>query len=212
MPITIKCEQCSKDFKVQPKRIRRGVRFCSNACRHASWKQIRRAIRKDGYVQLTGNGINMLEHRQVMEQYLGRSLQSWEHVHHGKGGRADNRLENLELLTIREHSSRSHKGRVPSCWGQVQCYGCKKIFQRRKKEYQRHPKTFCSRACFIKSIRNWYKCKECKEKFTTNNPKRKLAKLTGINQIDRHTKFRAAFLRIYCSIAKRRRCWTSKLR
>lgn len=44
-----------------------------------------------------------LEHRRVMEAYLGRPLSTNEHIHHVNGDGHDNRIENLQLMIDREH-------------------------------------------------------------------------------------------------------------
>ena len=45
----------------------------------------------------------VLEHRLIIEKHLGRFLEPYEKVHHINGDGHDNRLENLVLLTHREH-------------------------------------------------------------------------------------------------------------
>lgn len=70
-----------------------------------------RKNRKDGYVAVyypkhprSNKEGYIMEHQYTMEQHIGRLLHDDEVVHHKNHKRNDNRLENLQLMTFKEHA------------------------------------------------------------------------------------------------------------
>ncbi len=142
------CECCGKEFKVKPKRVRRGVRYCSMGCRR-DHQFTGRFVRSDGYVAVRVGDGYCLEHRVIMESHLGRKLGPREHVHHRNGIRHDNRLANLEVLTISDHARKHCRGVQPSRWVRCKCLACGAALQRLGCIVAKHPHTFCNRSCYV---------------------------------------------------------------
>lgn len=86
-------------------------------------------------------------HRWVLEQKIGRKLRRGELAHHKNGDGHDNREENLELMTNREHSRHHLPGRLmhprwgtcgyrnpPGVWSKAfsSCQGCGTTGKRHK--------------------------------------------------------------------------------
>lgn len=65
---------------------------------------------KDGYV---------MKHHLVMEQHIGSYIPKGYVVHHKNGERADNRIENLELMAFKEHASYHMKKRQEKLKGET---------------------------------------------------------------------------------------------
>ncbi len=85
----------------------------------------------------------VLLHREIMEQHIGRQLNSNEHIHHYNGLPRDNRIENLAIVTKAEHI-RIHKPALKNrvcqkegCLGKHHAKGLCKKHQMRQLRAQR---------------------------------------------------------------------------
>lgn len=126
----VACRNCGKERQIYPYRIK-GQGYtglcleCLTVSRRAGkspWYKAGKCFRINGYIlarvypedefyPMANSKGYVYEHRLVMARHLDRLLKRWEIVHHkgvkypkgSRENRADNRIENLELITGERH-------------------------------------------------------------------------------------------------------------
>jgi len=93
-------------------------------------------------VKINGRGKQL--HRLIIEENLGRPLLRTEFVHHKDGNGLNNALDNLEVLTAKQHSM-LHNQKHPVVY---LCATCGKPFTPHKTKRGRQKN--CTRECFRK--------------------------------------------------------------
>jgi hypothetical protein len=137
----VTCIQCGNPMPIQRRpggSVNRQKRLCSTKCRsdfrRASWQakhtdaEPTRHVKR-GYVRLIIPGKNgepsrdVLEHRYVMEKFLGRPLLPTETVHHKRAwDKTTNDMENLELRTGNHGPGGAVEDLVPWCIDMIALY------------------------------------------------------------------------------------------
>lgn len=103
------CKNCGKFFIARGTQlaIGQGV-FCSHSCKftgkwNSNWVGGR--VKSNGYVAVRdGKNKYKYEHRLIIEKLIRRKLKSDEVVHHKNHNKLDNRISNLQVMTMADHA------------------------------------------------------------------------------------------------------------
>lgn len=114
--------------------------------KHPRWKG-GKYIDEHGYIRIwLGNKKWRYEHRLIMEKKINRPILRKEIVHHINGIKTDNRIENLELMSIKKHISEYHPHKRYS-GAIITCVICGKQKYRKMSHIKRVKKPCCSIPC-----------------------------------------------------------------
>ena len=148
----VKCKVEKNDDEFHKDRLRPDGLFpYCRACRGC--KKLEKHLNKtrQGYLRWGA----VWHHRFVIEQALGRKLGRYEVVHHKNGIRDDNRLENLEVMSLGDHSR--HHQSYKDAWKFVKskkfnCQICGLVF-----ESKHYAAKYCSPHCVYQANKEYVK-------------------------------------------------------
>lgn len=128
----------------------------------------------------TANGAGkVLEHVYVMSKHIGRPLKNDECVHHKDRDKTNNKLYNLQLMTLSEHvmlHMREDKGYVSESRA---CKKCGMDFDCSNTSKQ----VFCSSKCFREDSRRFEITEEELYRLVWEYPTTEVAKLLGVSDV-----------------------------
>ena len=105
---THSCSLCEKVFTSR-RTCKTSLRFCSQKCSKKYMRGEKSPFYKggtflqSGYKVIKVDTTYKLEHRLIVEKFIGRKLKKNEIVHHVDGDKKNNSIENLQIMDKKEH-------------------------------------------------------------------------------------------------------------
>lgn len=111
------------------------------------------------------HGKRILEHRIIVENSIGRSLEKNEHIHHIDGNKLNNSINNLQIVSPTEHAI-IHRRKYKSTPTHKECGKCHRFLSRenfyptnrrdeKRKSYDPH--NYICKECSRTYMAEWYK-------------------------------------------------------